>query len=91
MSLLKIIITLVVLSIAANAKVTFKINHKTQIINIVDTEDNKNIVTSIHNITTQQFIHRFERSFYVYISTLREKIKIDENMFNEINNELMKN
>ena len=90
MKIIKIIIVLVILSVSANAKVMYKINHKTQTINIIDTEENKNIVTSIHNVTTQQFIHRFERSFYIYISTLREKIKIDENMFNEINTELMK-
>lgn len=89
MRLLKII-TLVILTITANADVTYKFNHKMQTINIVDTENNINIVTSIHNVTTQQSVTRFNRSFYIYISTTSTPIYVNENIFNELNTELMK-
>ena len=87
-----IIITLIMLCISANAKVTFKINHEQHMINIVDAENNIDITTSIHNITTQQVATRFGRIFFIHISntTISKQIKIDENEFNHINSELMK-
>lgn len=90
MKLIKIIIALVILSIAANAEVTFKINNKMQTINIVDIENNINIVTSIRNVTTRQFVTRFNRSFYIYISPTSETIYVNENIFNELKTALMK-
>lgn len=85
-----IIITLIMLCMSANAKATFKINHKQHMINIVDSENNINITTSIQNITTRQVATRFERIFFIYISNISKQIKIDENEFNQINYELMK-
>lgn len=89
MNLIKLIITLIILTLSLNARIIATVNHKMNIINIVDDKNNIDIIAPIASISISKTITRFESSFSIYVENYG-RIYMDENTYNYLKVELMK-